>query len=74
VKGTLPAGKTYDAPIIYLGAFPPVVAAAGGSVEGGKTLDGVDLVPCLAGKATGRPHPPRRARRRLRRREGSARG
>jgi arylsulfatase A-like enzyme len=55
-KGRLPAGKTYDQPVISLDILPTSVVAAGGKVEDGWHLDGVDLLPYLEGKATGMPH------------------
>ena len=53
-KGTLPAGKVYSKPVITLDIVPTAVTAAGG--EPAKNLDGVDLVPHLAGKTDADPH------------------
>ncbi len=55
-KGRIPAGKTYDQPIIQLDILPTAVAAAGGSVDAAWKLDGVDLMPYLTGKKDGAPH------------------
>jgi arylsulfatase A-like enzyme len=56
-KGRLPAGKTYDRPVIQLDVFPTALAAAGATVpEDGDRLDGVNLLPHLAGKKTTPPH------------------
>ncbi len=55
-KGHLPAGEVYTEPVIALDILPTAVAAAGGSPTGGKPLDGVDLLPYLTGKKSGRPH------------------
>lgn len=55
-KGRLPAGKVYDEPVIQLDLLPTALAAAGGEVRPEWKLDGVDLLPYLSGKATGRPH------------------
>jgi arylsulfatase A-like enzyme len=54
--GRIPAGKVYDTPVSTLDFVPTALAAAGVPVEGDAKLDGVDLVPHLAGQATGRPH------------------
>jgi arylsulfatase A-like enzyme len=55
-KGRLPAGKTYEQPVIQLDILPTAVAAAGGEVRPDWRLDGVNLLPYLEGKAAGQPH------------------
>ncbi len=55
-KGKLPAGKTYDHPVIQLDLLPTVLAAAGGQVDPAWKLDGVNLLPYLTGENSGRPH------------------
>lgn len=55
-KGHLPAGKTYDQPVIQLDIMPTAVAAAGGSMPSDRPIDGVDLMPYLTGKKTEAPH------------------
>lgn len=59
-KGKLPAGKTYDLPVMNIDVMPTVLAAAGRPVgptdKNGGRIDGVDLVPHLSGAASGRPH------------------
>jgi arylsulfatase A-like enzyme len=55
-KGKLPAGKTYDEPVIQLDILPTAVAAAGGTIEPSAKLDGVDIMPYLTGEKSGRPH------------------
>jgi arylsulfatase A-like enzyme len=55
-KGRLPAGKVYNNPVIQLDIQPTALAAAGGSVKKEWKLDGVNLLPYLEGKASGRPH------------------
>ena len=55
-KGHLPAGKTFEAPVIQLDLLPTAVAAAGGKVAADWQLDGVNLLPHLTGQATGAPH------------------
>ena len=54
-KGKIPAGKTYDQPVIALDIAPTVCALADAKTDGAK-FDGVDLMPYLTGKSTGDPH------------------
>lgn len=55
-KGKLPAGKTYDFPVMNLDVLPTAVIAAGGKPDATWQLDGVDLMPYLTGAKTARPH------------------
>jgi arylsulfatase A-like enzyme len=57
-KKRIPAGKTYHFPVIALDIYPTCLAAAGinPNVGGNKPLDGVDLLPYVAGKKSGEPH------------------
>jgi arylsulfatase A-like enzyme len=55
-KGKIPAGKTYDLPVMNLDVLPTAVIAAGGKPEASWNLDGVDLMPYLTGTNTSRPH------------------
>jgi len=55
-KGKVPAGKVYEHPIIQLDILPTALVAAGGKVDPGWKLDGVDLMPYLTGKKTEPPH------------------
>jgi len=55
-KDKLPAGATYDPPVIQLDLLPTMVAAAGGTIDPQWKLDGVDLVPYLTGQTQGHPH------------------
>ncbi len=55
-KGRLPAGKTYDLPVIQLDIQPTALAAAGVAVSPEWKLDGVNLLPYLEGKNTAAPH------------------
>lgn len=50
-KGTLPAGRVVDTPIISLDILPTALAAANVTVPAGAKLDGVNLLPFLTGKA-----------------------
>jgi len=52
--GKLPAGKTYDAPVISLDVAATAVALAG--LPADRALDGVNLMPFLLGEKTGSPH------------------
>jgi arylsulfatase A-like enzyme len=55
-KGHIPAGKTYDQPIISLDLLPTALAAAGEKVSPKWKLDGVNVLPFLTGAKTGPPH------------------
>jgi arylsulfatase A-like enzyme len=55
-KGKLPAGKTYDQPIIQLDILPTALAAAGVEVQPEWKLDGVNLLPYLTGASDAQPH------------------
>ena len=55
-KGRLPAGRVVDQPVIALDLLPTIVAAVGGTVEADWKLDGVNLLPLLAGETTSPPH------------------
>ena len=55
-KGRLPAGRTYERPVIQLDIPATAVAAAGGKPDPAWKLDGVDLLPHLSGQDTGKPH------------------
>jgi len=55
-KGTLPAGRVVDAPVISLDLLPTALAAAGVDVPATVKLDGVNLLPYLTGKTTQPPH------------------
>ncbi len=55
-KGTLPAGKTYEQPVIQLDIAPTALAAAGVALPGDGSIEGVDLLPYLTGKKDDAPH------------------
>ncbi len=55
-KGKIPAGKTYDLPVMNLDVLPTAIIAAGGKPEASWNLDGVGLMPYLTGTNTSRPH------------------
>jgi arylsulfatase A-like enzyme len=52
--GRLPAGKTYDRPVITLDIVPTACAVAGARADA--DLDGVNLLPYLTGEDTREPH------------------
>jgi arylsulfatase A-like enzyme len=52
--GTIPAGKTYDQPVIALDVLPTACAAAG--VKAGADADGVNLLKHLTGEVEAAPH------------------
>jgi arylsulfatase A-like enzyme len=54
--GRLPAGGTYSHPVISLDVLPTALAAAGVAAPPGSRLDGVDLLPYLAGRDGRPPH------------------
>jgi arylsulfatase A-like enzyme len=55
-SGKLPAGKAYDQPVISLDIGPTALAVAGIGVKPEWQLDGVNLLPYLAGKNELPPH------------------
>lgn len=55
-KGHLPAGKTYELPVMNLDVVPTCMAALGKPVEPNESIDGVDIVPFLRGDDPSRPH------------------
>ena len=55
-KGTLPAGVTYDKPVISLDFMATFVEAAGGIMTGEDKTDGVNLIPYITGKNDAEPH------------------
>jgi arylsulfatase A-like enzyme len=55
-KGKIPAGQTFDHPIIQLDILPTALAAAGGTVDPAWKLDGVNLLPYLTKQKTEPPH------------------
>lgn len=55
-KGTLPAGKVYPEMVMGFDVHATALAAAGSPAPTGAPLDGVDLLPYLLGRSTGRPH------------------
>jgi arylsulfatase A-like enzyme len=55
-KGRIPAGKTYDRPVISLDILPTALAAAGVEPQPGWKLDGTDLLPFLTGEKETPPH------------------
>lgn len=54
--GVLPAGRVYDEPVSALDIAPTVLALAGVVPGKERALDGVDILPHLAGRASAPPH------------------
>ena len=54
--GKLEAGSVYRKPVSSLDVFPTACAAAAIQLPPGLKLDGVDLLPYLAGENTSSPH------------------
>jgi arylsulfatase A-like enzyme len=54
--GHLPAGKIYDHPVIQLDIHATALAAAGVEIKPEWKLDGINLLPFLAGEDRGEPH------------------
>ncbi|MBI4624889.1 MAG: sulfatase-like hydrolase/transferase [Verrucomicrobia bacterium] len=52
----LPAGRVYDRPVSSLDVLSTALAAAGAKPEPARSLDGVDLIPFLAGTRREPPH------------------
>jgi arylsulfatase A-like enzyme len=55
-EGRMPAGTVYRQPVISLDIVPTAVAAAGGELPQEAGLDGVNLLPHLAGETDVPPH------------------
>jgi arylsulfatase A-like enzyme len=55
-KGKIAAGQTYREPVMGFDCHATALAAAGVVIAGDKPVDGVNLLPFVAGKAEGRPH------------------
>jgi arylsulfatase A-like enzyme len=54
--GKLPAGKTYDQPVISLDVFATALACAGAPMPTDQKYDSVNLLPFLSGEKSGAPH------------------
>ncbi len=54
--GHIPAGGTYDHPVISLDVFPTALAGSGAKADPKHSLDGVDLLPFLTGARKEPPH------------------
>lgn len=52
----IPAGVSFKAPVSHFDIFATALAAAGIALPTDRKIDGVDLLPYIAGGATGRPH------------------
>jgi arylsulfatase A-like enzyme len=54
--GVIQGGTTYRAPVSHFDIFATSVAAGRGTMPKDRPMDGVDLLPFVQGKKTGRPH------------------
>jgi arylsulfatase A-like enzyme len=54
--GQIQPGSRYQYPVGHIDIFATAAAAAGAPLPKDRVIDGVDLMPYLQGKATGRPH------------------
>ncbi len=54
--GHVPAGATYDNPVISLDIPATAAAATGAKLGNGKPIDGINLLPFVTGQATDAPH------------------
>ena len=54
--GHLKAGQKQTNPVIGIDLFPTIVTAAGGKIDADWKIDGVNLLPFLQGKQSGKPH------------------
>ncbi len=55
-KGTIPEGDRYDYPVSSADIFVTSVLNAGGTLPTDREYDGVNLIPYVTGKDSGRPH------------------
>jgi arylsulfatase A-like enzyme len=54
--GVIEAGQAFAPPVIGMDLFPTILQLAGGTIHSDWGIDGVDLMPFLTGRQTGRPH------------------
>jgi len=54
--GHIPPGSVIDDPVITLDVLPTFLSAAGLTLPGDRSLDGVDLMPHMMGHTDGAPH------------------
>jgi uncharacterized sulfatase len=52
----IPAGSRFDAPVAHIDLFPTAAAAGGATLPADRTIDGVDVLPFVAGERQGIPH------------------
>jgi arylsulfatase A-like enzyme len=52
----IPANTHFPYPVGHIDIFATAAAAAGAALPNDRVIDGVDLVPYVTGKASGRPH------------------
>jgi arylsulfatase A-like enzyme len=54
--GVIPANTRFNDPVGHVDIFATAAAAAGAPLPRDRTIDGVNLLPYVLGKASGRPH------------------
>jgi arylsulfatase A-like enzyme len=54
--GQIQPGSRFNYPVGHIDIFATAAAAAGAPLPKDRTIDGVDLLPYVQGRATGRPH------------------
>ena len=54
--GTIPAGDTYDNPVVSLDFAPTFIQLAGGQISEGSKFDGVNLLPHILNQSGTVPH------------------
>jgi arylsulfatase A-like enzyme len=54
--GVIPAGSRFGYPVAHVDIFATAAGAAGAALPADRTIDGVNLLPYVTGKAAGRPH------------------
>ena len=55
-SSVIPAGTTYSRPVGHVDIFATAAAVAGSTLPSDRVMDGVNLLPYVAGKAAGSPH------------------
>ena len=55
-KNVIPAGTTYDLPVIAMDLLTTMVIAAGGTIPDDRPMDGVDLIPFVLNQKEEAPH------------------
>ncbi len=54
--GVIPANSRFTYPVGHIDIFSTIAGASGAKLPSDRVIDGVNLLPYITGKATGRPH------------------